>query len=463
VKIKLLIIGYFLVNNFIAAIADEKKVWLELLESTDIFTQESLLAEGVSAGLGLPENWRSLWKKEPLQPWLLQVLPYKLMAELPPLSEWSVSLRLQVWQKAITENWGGEDLLLQAQKSGVGLDENEQALVHHLLKKIPPEWKEPPYSTDSDLMIYYKWSTAKSFSEEAQKIFAQSVQKLSDHQKMVVPEVLSDETIVEYLKSKDQQIVLGAYREKWKRKLDWPEIMKKLKEYSWPMVDTVVDVLSFHKMEINGEQFISAWSSQDEAGRFALGLWASTVEHTILSDFLCAELIKDNSSQLCLCLLQSMGPHQKSDWLLDQLSSHKIAKDNIEKCLSVLLSWDEVKPDRRYVEIYLNDGYRKGGLGGDDLLLLMGKSQHADAEKIIASHFKESETNPYSLDIVVEASAYHGSDKLLRQIKAALGEHPDEFYQWAIDRSEKKISSDWKDSNKEPQGKPRSFREISKP
>ena len=423
--------------------ATEKKLWLDLINLSDNAEKERLLAEGIARGMGLPEEWKVLWKNDALKPWLLQVLPYDMLKELPPLSEWSPSLRTQCWHRAQQEAWGGDDLLQKAQAFLPKADGGEKIWLQQLLKSTPPEWKEAPSAKDSPLLISQKWAFSQSLGEQAITQFKSGLEACPDHLKVVVPEALSDELLHKMSKDKEPSIAFPAYGEKWKRKLDWLELLKQLKEKSWPIVDTVVQVLRFHRPVPEVKMFSDAWENQGDAGRFALAMWISAVEHRQLSDYCCSALLKNQGGQLCLVMLQSMGPHGKSDWLINKLMAREIAKSDIEKSLAVLLAWDEVSKNRDYVKFYIDEGYRKGGPGGNELLLLMGKSQHEDAEKILASHFKASETNPYSLDTVVEASAYHGSPKLRQQIKSAMGSEKSDFTTWALNRSEGKIQTNW--------------------
>ncbi len=209
-----------------------------------------------------------------------------------------------------------------------------------------------------------------------------------------------------------------------------------LAQKPWVQHEAILKGMLRHAETIHATWVAQAWSKASREGKFTLAEFMARHPRQEWWDLLRQAMEQEAANRdIVLQQFKSMPPSGHSDWLLKFVEREEIKDELVSMAFRVLYLWSEPIAGARYVSLFNERGYRKGGFGGGDLLKLVGKSKVPEGVDIISVHLHHYLENPYAME-AVEAAGWHGDPvfekRLLDYYTASFEELADPLAKWAV-------------------------------
>lgn len=337
-------------------------------------------------------------------------------------------------------------------------DERERLLAEALARGLglPPQWKsiwEKDPASRIWLLNQMSWEQCSSLDEKSLDADLRSVlwmRLLKEDEASKAPEFWLKRAKAAHEGARgversllDRLLSRGMFQEAHSTpKKPWKVLLGFLSSEDWNVQGDAWLQLNLWLEDLDAQRWLEAWGKSSKAGRTTLSTWTCQHPSNKWNKALGTAIEGGEDLTLLLYALYHSPAHDKSDWLFELMLNKKWDEKNLELALGTLNRWDEVKPDDRYLRFFLDRGYSQGGIAGDTVLELLGKSKHPDAVKVISRHYQESEKNPYSIDVVLMASGAHGDASFLSRMKRMLNkDRSNALLKWAIARCSGKTTA----------------------
>jgi len=269
---------------------------------------------------------------------------------------------------------------------------------------------------------------------------AQSYDKAPDRVAVLALKNRNDEFLLGILKSKSTLKKAEAVYELCKGGLKKDILENSIINGSWNERNACMKILLKYKEAIELDWLKGIWEKGNLASNGFLCRFLADSSYNPLFDVLKSGL-ENKKNRPILKILRSMEYFKikmHSKWLLDLTLNENFQEDIYVQSLRVLYLWDEAGGEKRYVKIYKDRKYKTGGIGGEYLFPLIGKSKDPAAKGVIAGHLNASLTNPF-LNAAIEGAGWYRDKSLGARIKKLIpvdGRGP--MVNWAIDRCDGK-------------------------
>jgi hypothetical protein len=454
---------------------DDNKYYFDLLEKVGLGEKKILLQEYRLRKIN-PEPYLSeLYKVDDVQikALLLQEVQPEYIAKEKwlnetPVKSLNVMQRIVLWERANKEALYCEKLkvLGMSSKWFEQADTIEKKCIYLLHAKykskdllnnsVPNELRDTSihyrlsvtenFKTDdlkfkeTDSLSLSKLKLEKALSRDDYIEIAKSYDKAPGRVAKLAMKNRSEAFLFEALNSKSLLKKAEAIYELCKDKIKEDVLQKAIISGSWNERYACLKILLMHKEKINVEWLKKTWENGTLETNAFLCRFLADSQHNRLFEVLKygLENEKNRPTLLILISMEYFKIKSHSKWLLDMTLSENYKGNTFKQALKVLYLWDEAKGEKRYAKIYKDRGYKSGGVGGEYLLPLIGKSKDSAAKAILVGHINASLKNPF-LNAAVEGSGWYRDRSLGARIKKLLkADERGPVENWAIDCCEDK-------------------------
>ena len=141
---------------------------------------------------------------------------------------------------------------------------------------------------------------------------------------------------------------------KSKDKADWSisALSNILQQKDWNQQSKAIALLENHGPSFKPEEFKHLWQNASPAGRFVLATHLCSHPQSSLVSAIQQAFDGDQDRTLCLYMLHQLPPQGHSEWLLSKVVDLKLKGEQLNLAFATLNHWNEVKEDRRYLDLF---------------------------------------------------------------------------------------------------------------
>lgn len=231
----------------------------------------------------------------------------------------------------------------------------------------------------------------------------------------------------EALKDDSAWVRAGAVGMILEKSWDAALVEKITRENSWVELEAALKGMQKHEQQIHVEWMKTVWLAACREGRFTLAEFMVRFQRPEWWSLLMDRVENEPADRdIVLGQFLFMKPMEKSDWLLKLLEKKSFESSHTAAAFKALYTWKEKLDGNRYSAIFRENGYDKGGPGGEYLLKLVGMMKADDAYDIIREHLRSYLTNPYASE-AIEAAGWNGDPRFEKILLAKFGTSVDEI------------------------------------